>query len=286
MGQGQLLRQAWVAEKPLQIVGCMNAYVALLAKRVGYRALYLSGAGVANNCYGLPDLGLTTLEGVLEEVRRITSAVDLPLLVDIDTGWGNELMIERAVREIGRAGAAGVHIEDQVLHKRCGHRPNKRIVPVDEMVARVKAAVDAKVDADFVVVARTDALASEGLEHAIERAISLENAGADVLFPEAVTSINQYKAFRKALKIPILANMTEFGKTPLLNLEELAACGIDVVLYPLSADRAMHRAALAVLEGIRRQGTQQEFLEMMETRSERYEILDYLRFEHKLDRLQ
>lgn len=283
MSQGLRLRQAWETERPLQLVGCMNAYVALLAKRLGFRALYLSGAGVANNCFGLPDLGLTTLAEVTEEVRRITAAVDLPLLVDIDTGWGNELMIERAVREMVRAGAAGVHIEDQVLHKRCGHRPNKRLVSVHEMVARVRAAVGARTDSHFVVVARTDALATEGLEGAVERAKAVEMAGADVLFLEAVVDVEHYRALRAAIRIPILANMTEFGKTPLLPLAELAQRGVDIVLYPLSADRAMHQAAQTILDGIRRDGSQLAYLDQMETRKTRYEVLDYLRFEERLD---
>jgi methylisocitrate lyase len=286
---GRRFREALEAEHPLQVPGVVNAYVAMLARRAGYRALYLSGAGVANSSFGLPDLGLTTLDNVAEDVRRITGAVDLPLLVDADTGFGPAHMIARTVRELSRAGAAGIHIEDQVAAKRCGHRPGKAIVSEDEMLDRIKAAVDAKPYPDFVVMARTDALAREGLDAALERASRYAEAGADMLFPEALESLDQYRAFRKALtipfRIPILANMTEFGVTPLFTTEELAGAGVDIALYPLSANRAMNRAAEEMLAALRREGTQKGMLDRMQTRKELYEVLDYLEFERKLDRL-
>ncbi|MDP1835116.1 MAG: methylisocitrate lyase [Chlamydiales bacterium] len=283
MSAGQKLRDALLLEKPLQVVGCINAYVAMMAKKAGYRALYLSGAGVANSCFGLPDLGLTSLDNVLEEVRRICSAVDLPLLVDADTGWGAELMIARTVRQMIAAGAAGIHIEDQVFDKRCGHRPNKRIVDITEMVARISAAVDAKSDPAFVVMARTDAVAVEGLDKALTRAVQLEQAGADMLFPEALTTLEEYKAFRSAVSIPILANITEFGQTPLFTTEELKSAGVDIVLYPLSAARAMYRAAEHVLHEIRSKGTQKDAIDTMQTRDELYQYLDYLKHEERVN---
>ena len=282
---GARFRAALREEKPLQLPGVINAYVAMLAKRCGYRALYLSGAGVANSSFGLPDLGLTTLDNVAEDVRRVTGAVDLPLLVDADTGFGPAHMIARAVREIHRAGAAGIHIEDQAAAKRCGHRPGKAIVAREEMLDRLKAAVDAKPDADFVVMARTDALAREGLPAAVERAAAYAAAGADMLFPEALDSLDQYRAFRSAVDIPILANITEFGMTPLFTVEELAGAGVDIVLYPLSANRLMNRAAEEALRTIRRDGTQKALVDRMQTRKELYDVLGYLEYEKKLDDL-
>ena len=282
---GTRFRAALRAEKPLQLPGVINAYVAMMAQRCGYRALYLSGAGVANSSYGLPDLGLTTLDNVAEDVRRITGAVDLPLLVDADTGFGPAHMIARTVRELARAGAAGVHIEDQVAAKRCGHRPGKAIVSLGEMLDRIKAAVDAKPHADFVVMARTDALAREGLEAAIERAAAYAEAGADMLFPEALTDLSQYQAFRKAVSIPILANMTEFGVTPLFTTSELASAGVDIALYPLTANRLMNLAAQQALETLRKEGTQKNLVDRMQTRDELYKVLGYMAYERKLDEL-
>lgn len=282
---GARLRAAVQGEKPLQLPGVINAYVAMLAQRSGYRALYLSGAGVANSSYGLPDLGLTTLDNVAEDVRRVTGAVDLPLLVDADTGFGPAHMISRSVRELARAGAAGIHIEDQAAAKRCGHRPGKAIVSREEMLDRIKAAVDAKPYPDFVVMARTDALAREGLPAALERAAAYAAAGADMLFPEALDSLDQYRAFRGAVGIPILANITEFGMTPLFTREELAGAGVDIVLYPLSANRAMNRAAEEALRTIRKEGTQRNLVDKMQTRKELYEVLGYLEYEKKLDEL-
>ncbi len=281
---GKRLRQALQQEKPLQIVGCINAYVALMAQEAGFRALYLSGAGVANSCYGLPDLGLTSLDNVLQEVWRITSAVDLPLLVDADTGWGSELMIARTVRQMIKAGAAGIHIEDQVSDKRCGHRPGKGVVSRHEAVSRIRAAAEAKSDSDFVIMARTDAVAVEGLENALERAADMEKAGADMLFPEALVTLDQYAAFREAVTIPILANITEFGKTPLFTIEELRSVGVDIVLYPLSVNRAMNHAAEATLREIRDKGTQQGMLGAMQTRQRLYDVLDYHQQEQQLDK--
>jgi len=282
---GVLLRKAVNEEQPLQLVGVINAYAALLAEQCGFRALYLSGAGVANASFGLPDLGMTTLTDVLADVRRITGASRLPLLVDVDTGWGHAFMIARTVREMIRAGAGGMHIEDQVAAKRCGHRPGKALVSCDEMVDRIRAAVDARTDPDFVIMARTDAVASEGLEAAIERACRYREAGADMLFPEALTGLEQYRRFTESLGIPVLANMTEFGVTPLLTLEELATAGVGLALYPLSAFRAMSAAALKVYWTIRRDGTQQEMLAEMQTRDELYEVLGYHAYERKLDEL-
>jgi methylisocitrate lyase len=282
---GGRFRAALAAEQPLQIVGTINAYAALLAERVGFRAIYLSGAGVANASYGLPDLGMTTLNDVLEDVRRITAVTPLPLLVDVDTGWGTALMIARTIREMIRAGAAGIHIEDQVQAKRCGHRPGKALVPAQEMVDRIKAAVDARTDPQFVIMARTDASSVEGLEAARERASRYVEAGADMIFPEALMDLEAYRQFAAAVHVPILANMTEFGITPLYTTQELAAAGVRMVLYPLSAFRAMSAAALNVYEAIRREGTQKSVLDTMQTRKELYEVLNYLAYERKLDEL-
>lgn len=282
---GMRLRSAVAAERPLQVVGAINAYCALLAQRAGYKALYLSGAGVANASYGLPDLGITTLENVLEDVRRITGATTLPLLVDADTGYGSAFNISRSVKELTRAGAAGLHIEDQVQAKRCGHRPGKAIVPKEEMVDRIKAAVDARSDPAFVIMARTDALAVEGIEAAIERAQACREAGADMIFPEAVTELDQYRRFSKATGVPILANITEFGKTPLFGIEELRNAGVGLALYPLSAFRAMSRAAETVYRTIRADGTQKNVLDVMQTRDELYDAIDYHRYEQTLDEL-
>jgi methylisocitrate lyase len=282
---GALLRKAVNEEQPLQLVGAINAYAALLAGQCGFRALYLSGAGVANASFGLPDLGMTTLTDVLDDVRRITAASRLPLLVDVDTGWGHAFMIGRTVKEMIRAGAAGMHIEDQVAAKRCGHRPGKALVSADEMVDRIRAAVDARTDPTFVIMARTDAVATEGLEAAIERACRYREAGADMLFPEALTGLDQYRRFAEALGVPVLANMTEFGMTPLFTLEELATAGIGLVLYPLSAFRAMSAAALKVYRTIRKEGTQRGVLDTMQTRAELYEVLGYHAYERTLDKL-
>jgi methylisocitrate lyase len=281
---GAKLRRAVAEEKPLQVVGAINAYHAMMAERVGYRALYLSGGGVAAGSYGLPDLGITSLNDVLEDVRRITYATPLPLLVDADTGWGSAFNIARTVKEMMRAGAAGVHIEDQVQAKRCGHRPGKAIVPKDEMVDRIKAAVDARTG-DFVIMARTDALAVEGMDSAIERAVACVEAGADMIFPEAMRDLDQYAAFVKAVGVPVLANITEFGSTPLFTTTQLAGAGVSLVLYPLSAFRAMNKAALAVYEAIRRDGTQEAVVELMQTRMELYDFLRYHGYEQKLDDL-
>jgi methylisocitrate lyase len=282
---GARFRQALADEHPLQIVGAINAYVAMLAAQSGFRAIYLSGAGVANSSYGLPDLGMTTLDNVLEDVRRITGACALPLLADADTGFGPAFMIARSVKEFTKAGAAGIHIEDQVAAKRCGHRPGKAIVSRGEMVDRIKAAVDAKTDPDFVIMARTDALAVEGLDAALERAEAYRAAGADMLFPEALTQLDQYRAFRRAVDIPILANMTEFGKTPLFDLPELAKAGVDMVLYPLTLNRLMNQAAVQGLMALRDDGHQMSLVARMQTREELYRVLGYHEYERKLDAL-
>ncbi|GAB59924.1 methylisocitrate lyase [Rheinheimera nanhaiensis] len=282
---GQKLRAAISANQPLQIVGTINAYTAMMAERTGHQALYLSGAGVANASFGLPDLGMTSLNDVCEDIRRITGATSLPLLVDADTGWGGAFNIARTVKEMTRAGAAGFHIEDQVAQKRCGHRPNKEIVSLDEMVDRVKASVDARTDESFVIMARTDALAQQGLEAAIERAIACQDAGADAIFAEAVHTLEQYQAFTKALKVPVLANITEFGQTPLFNKADLAAVGVAMVLYPLSAFRAMNKAALNVYQSILANGDQKAVVDSMQTRAELYDFLNYHSFEQKLDQL-
>ncbi len=282
---GKRFRQALQQEKPLQIVGTINAYAALMAAEVGFRAIYLSGAGVANASYGLPDLGMTTLDNVLEDASRITAATDVPLLVDIDTGWGGAFNIARTVGAMQKAGVAAVHIEDQVGQKRCGHRPNKNVVPTGEMVDRIKAAVDAKTDDDFVVMARTDALAVEGMAPMLERIKAYEEAGADAIFAEAMTEIGLYKKVTDAVDVPVLANLTEFGMTPMYTTEELAGVGIRMALYPLSAFRAMNKAALNVFRTIREQGTQRDVIDTMQTREELYEFLGYHAFEQKLDAL-
>jgi methylisocitrate lyase len=282
---GLRFREALQAEQPLQVVGTINAYSAMMAERIGFRAIYLSGAGVANASYGLPDLGMTTLSDVLKDVRRITSATELPLLVDADTGFGGAFNIGRTIKEMIRCGAAGVHIEDQVMAKRCGHRPNKAIVGQQEMVDRIKAAADAKTDPGFVLMARTDALAVEGLNAAIERACACIEAGADMIFPEAVLDLEQYRKFAEAVKAPILANITEFGKTPLFTVDELREAGVSLALYPLSAFRAMSAAALNVYRELRQEGTQKNVVGTMQTRMELYDFLHYHDFEQKLDEL-
>jgi methylisocitrate lyase len=266
------------------VPGAICAYHAILAEKSGFRAIYLSGGGVAAASYGLPDLGMTSLDNVLEDVRRITYVTELPLLVDIDTGWGSAFNIARTVKQMIRAGAAGAHIEDQVLAKRCGHRPGKAIVSKEEMVDRVKAAVDARTD-DFVIMARTDALAVEGMDSAIERAIACVEAGADMIFPEAIRDLDQYRQFVQAVQVPVLANITEFGATPLFTTEQLGGTGVGLVLYPLSAFRAMNKAALAVYEAIRRDGSQQGVVDLMQTRMELYDYLGYHAYEQKLDEL-
>jgi len=283
---GAAFRQSVQEESPLQVIGAINANHALLAKRAGYRAIYLSGGGVAAGSLGLPDLGISSLEDVLIDVRRITDVCDLPLLVDIDTGFGaSAFNVARTVRSLIKAGAAACHIEDQVGAKRCGHRPGKEIVGKDEMVDRVKAAVDARTDEDFVIMARTDALAVEGLDAAIERAIACVEAGADMIFPEAMTSLEMYKQFADAVKVPVLANITEFGATPLFTLDELRSANVSIALYPLSAFRAMNKAAENVYNAIRRDGTQQNVLDTMQTRAELYDRIDYHSYEQKLDAL-
>ncbi|MDP4537948.1 methylisocitrate lyase [Alkalimonas collagenimarina] len=282
---GGKFRQAIVDNQPLQVVGTINAYTAMMAERVGHQALYLSGAGVANASFGLPDLGMTSLNDVCEDIRRITGATEVPLLVDADTGWGGAFNIARTVKEMTRAGAAGFHIEDQVAQKRCGHRPNKEIVSQDEMVDRVKAAVDARFDESFFIMARTDALAQQGVDAAIERALACQAAGADAIFAEAVHTLEQYQAFTKALDIPVLANITEFGQTPLFNKQELSSVGVAMVLYPLSAFRAMNKAALNVYQSILQQGDQKAVIDDMQTRMELYDFLNYHAFEEKLDQL-
>lgn len=282
---GTRFRAALVSEKPLQVVGVLNAYTALLAQQSGFRAIYLSGGGVAAGSLGVPDLGITTLDDVLTDVRRITDITDLPLLVDVDTGFGGAFNIARTVRSLIKFGAAGLHMEDQVQAKRCGHRPGKALVEAEEMVDRIKAAVDARSDPDFVIMARTDALAGEGLQSALDRASMYVAAGADMIFAEAVTELSQYRAFVDAVNVPILANITEFGKTPLFTTQELAAVGISLVLYPLSAFRAQSAAALDVFTTIRQEGTQKPVLAQMQTRADLYDVLDYHRYEQKLDQL-
>ena len=282
---GARLRAAVVAERPLQVVGTINAYAARMAKDAGFRAIYLSGGGIAANSLGMPDLGISTMDDVLVDIRRITDACDLPLLVDADTGWGSAFNISRTVRQFTRAGAAGLHIEDQVAAKRCGHRPNKAIVPLSEMTDRVKAAVDARTDDRFVVMARTDALAVEGLDAAIERAVACVEAGADMIFPEAVLELDQYRRFKDAVKVPILANITEFGQTPLFTRDELAGAGVDIQLFCCGAYRAMNKAALNFYETVRRDGTQKAVVPAMQTREELYGHLDYHSYERKLDDL-
>ncbi|HAT9636020.1 TPA: methylisocitrate lyase [Legionella pneumophila subsp. pneumophila] len=283
--QGKKLREALMNEKPLQVVGTINAYTALQAKRAGFHAIYLSGAGVANASYGLPDLGITTLNDVLEDVRRIMSAVDLPLLVDIDTGWGGAFSIARTIKEMIKAGAAAVHIEDQVQAKRCGHRPGKALVEKEEMIDRIKAAVDAKTDPDFVIMARTDALANDGLNKALERISAYIEAGADMIFFEGVRKLEEYQALTEQCNVPVLANITEFGVTPLFTLEELKEVGVSLALYPLSAFRAMSAAAEKVYDTIRKNGSQKDILAEMQTREELYQVLNYHFYEDKLNEL-
>ncbi|MBQ0745410.1 MAG: methylisocitrate lyase [Marinobacter sp.] len=286
LSPGARFRKALNDNKPLQIVGTINAYAAMMAEKTGHQAIYLSGGGVANASYGLPDLGMTSLNDVVEDVRRITAATDLPLLVDIDTGWGGAFNIARTIQQMERAGAAAVHIEDQVAQKRCGHRPNKEIVSKEEMVDRIKAAADARVDKDFFIMARTDAFQKEGLEAAIDRAKACIEAGADGIFAEAVTELEHYKAFSKALgDVPLLANITEFGATPLYNRKELGESGAAMVLYPLSAFRAMNKAAVTVYQSILEKGDQKDVVDLMQTRMELYDYLNYHDFEQKLDQL-
>ncbi len=285
MSAGARFRAALAAEKPLQIAGTINAYSAMLAERAGFKAIYLSGAGVANASYGLPDLAMTTLNDVCEDIRRIASATDVPLLVDADTGWGGAFMIARTVREMTWAGAAGCHLEDQVAIKRCGHRPGKALVATDEMADRLKAAVDGRIDDAFVIMARTDAHAVEGQQAAIDRAAAYVEAGADMIFAEALTTLDEYRQFTDVIKVPVLANLTEFGKTPLFKTDELAAVGVAMTLYPLSAFRAMSAAALQVYKTIKEDGTQQNAVDAMQTRMELYDVLGYQAYEDKLDAL-
>lgn len=282
---GTHFRQAVAQGNPLQIAGTINAYAALLAQKAGFKSIYVSGAGVANASFGLPDLGVTTLNDVAEDVRRITGVTELPLLVDVDTGWGTAFNIARTTREMIRAGAAAMHIEDQVLAKRCGHRPNKATVPAAEMCDRIRTAVDARSDASFVIMARTDAFAREGRDAALDRVRAYVEAGADMIFAEALYTLDDYRAFTAAIKVPVLANLTEFGLTPSFTTRELAQAGVKMVLYPLSAFRAMSRAALDVYATILRDGTQKAVIGRMQTREEMYEVLDYHEYERKLDEL-
>ena len=285
MTPGEKFRLALSENKPLQVVGTINAYCAMLAESAGHHAIYLSGGGVANASFGLPDLGITTLADVTEDVQRICDATDLPLLVDIDTGWGGAFNISRTIKSIEKAGAAGVHIEDQVSQKRCGHRPNKSIVSKSEMIDRIKAAVDGRKDSKFMVMARTDALAVEGIDAALDRAVGCVEAGADAIFPEAILDLEQYKLFTEAIDVPVLANITEFGKTPLYTRDQLRDAGVSIVLYPLSAFRAMSKAALNVYQTIADKGSQTEAVNLMQTRDELYETLNYHSYEKKLDKL-
>lgn len=285
MTPGLLFKKAIEAERPLQVIGAINAYHAKLAEKTGYKAIYLSGGGVAAGSLGVPDLGISTLEDVLIDIRRITDSTSLPLLVDVDTGFGGAFNIARTIRSVEKSGAAAVHIEDQIQAKRCGHRPNKSIVSQNEMVDRIKSAVDAKNDENFVIMARTDALAVEGLQSAIDRACACVEAGADMIFPEAINDLDTYKKFTKSVDVPVLANITEFGATPLFSLDELDSVGIAIALYPLSAFRAMNKAALNIYKGLRKEGTQKNLVEQMQTREELYEFLDYHEYEKKLDQL-
>jgi methylisocitrate lyase len=285
LSPGARFRTAVLEEKPLQLAGAINAYAARLAERVGFKALYVSGGGVAASSLGVPDLGISTMDDVLTDVRRITDVTGLPVLVDIDTGWGGAFNISRTIRSMIKFGAAAVHIEDQVQAKRCGHRPGKAIVSEEEMVDRIKAAVDARTDPDFVIMARTDAFAVEGLQAAIDRASACVEAGADMIFPEAVTELAMYKEFAGAVKVPVLANITEFGSTPLFTVEELRRADVSLVLYPLSAFRAMSKAALSVYQAIRQEGTQKNVVDLMQTRAELYDYLGYHAFEEKLDQI-
>jgi methylisocitrate lyase len=282
---GARLRAAVEAERPLQLVGTINAYSALLAQRAGFRAIYLSGAGVANASYGVPDLGITSLPDVCEDVRRISGACELPLLVDADTGWGTAFNIARTCADLIRAGAGGLHLEDQVSAKRCGHRPGKELVAAAEMADRIKAAVDGRTDANFVIMARTDAHAVEGQGAALERAAAYVAAGADMIFAEALKSLDEYRQFANAVRVPVLANITEFGQTPLFTVADLGGAGVRLVLYPLSAFRAAAKATTVVYEAIRRHGTQQSVVDCMQTRAELYEVLGYYEYEKKLDEL-
>ncbi len=282
---GARFRAAMAEERPLQCAGAINAYHARLAEATGFRSLYISGGGVAAGSCGIPDLGITTMDDVLIDLRRITDVTELPVLVDIDTGWGGAFNIARAVRSVNKAGAAAVHLEDQVQQKRCGHRPNKAIVPQAEMADRIKAAVDARLDDEFVIMARTDSLAVEGLEAAIERAQACVEAGADAIFPEAVTELAQYRAFIDAVGVPVLANITEFGSTPLFTVDELASVGVSIALYPLSAFRAANAAALQVYQALRNEGTQAPVMDLMQSRVDLYDYLGYHAYEQKLDRL-
>jgi methylisocitrate lyase len=283
--QRQSFRSAVKQEQPLQVIGAINAYTARMAQATGFRALYLSGGGVAANSLGMPDLGISTMEDVLIDVRRITDVTTLPLLVDIDTGWGSAFNIARTIRSMQKAGAAAVHMEDQVGSKRCGHRPGKELVAAGEMVDRIKAAVDARTDEEFVIMARTDALAGEGLAAALDRSAAYVAAGADMIFAEAVTDLSMYARFKETVKVPILANITEFGQTPLYTAQQLAAAGVDIVLYCCAAYRAMNAAALKVYHAIRTEGTQSSVLNLMQTRAELYEFLGYQAYEQKLDEL-
>jgi methylisocitrate lyase len=280
---GQKFRKAIEAESPLQVVGVINAYCARLAERAGFRSLYLSGAGVANASFGLPDLGMTSLNDVLEDARRITATTPLPLLVDCDTGWGSPLTIARSVREMTRAGVAAIHLEDQIDTKRCGHRPGKQLVSTDMMVRRLKAAVDARTDASFCIMARTDAAAGEGLEAAIDRAARYVEAGADLIFAEALTEPEHFKQFSRSISVPVLANMTEFGRTPLQTVDQLRDLGIRLALYPLTAFRAMNATAVRVYQTVRAEGTQQSLLDSMQNRAELYDVLDYYAQEERLE---
>lgn len=285
MSMGRVFKNSIKDDKPLQVLGAINAYSAMLAKSAGCKAIYLSGAGVANASYGLPDLGMTSLPEVLEDARRITEACSLPLLVDVDTGWGHAFNIARTVKLMERANVAAIHIEDQVLAKRCGHRPNKAIVSSKEFADRIKTAVDARIDADFVIMARTDAYAVEGMNAAIDRALLCLELGADMIFPEAMTTLDDYRLFTQSVKVPVLANITEFGKTPLFTREELAAAGVSLILYPLSAFRAMSQAALHTYQTIIQQGSQQSLVKNMQTREDLYKVLGYHAYEQKLDQL-
>jgi methylisocitrate lyase len=286
MSAGKRFREALAQEKPLQVIGAINANHALMAKRVGYRAIYLSGGGVAAGSLGMPDLGISGLEDVLIDIRRITDVCDLPLLVDVDTGFGaSAFNVARTTRSLIKAGAAAMHIEDQVGAKRCGHRPGKELVSAEEMADRIKSAVDARTDAGFVVMARTDALANEGLDAAIERAVKYVEAGADMIFPEAITDLPMYRKFADAVKVPVLANITEFGKSPLFSVDELRSANVAIVLYPLTAFRAMNKAALKAYETVRKQGTQKSIIGDMQSREELYEVIEYHSYEKKLDEL-
>ena len=282
---GEVFRELLKQNTPLQIVGCINAYCAVMAEKVGHKSIYLSGAGVANASFGIPDLGITSLGDVVEDSKRITGVTNTPLLVDIDTGWGGAFNISRTIKELSRAGVAAIHIEDQVGQKRCGHRPNKEMVSTEEMVDRIKACVDAREDQSFFIMARTDAFANEGMTSSIDRSMKYIEAGADGIFAEAMTNIDYYKEFKEKVKVPILANMTEFGKTPLTDLDQLKSVGVDMVLYPLSAFRAMSKAALNIYQALISDGHQKNVLDKMQTRNELYDFLNYNSYEEKLDQL-